>query len=379
VVGSTIDCPNYFTYQQNALQVSFSGHMVNGQPATYYWNFGDGNSGQGQNAIHQYQSNGIYYITLTTITADSLCSSTSSQSITVGDSTQWNQVYGQVFAGSFPLESGLVMIFSLDTTSATYVPFIDVSMIDSSGIYYFPMVPQGEFLIYAIPFVPTGYLPTYYGDVIDWLNATVVTLGTASNPYNINLVDAMNFNTGGGNINGQINTGLKSDLLDKMTMILFNEQGEGIWFDQVDLNGKFDFADLGWGTYYLKVELAGCTSDLIQVTISADEPIAEVTMTFSGTEILGLLSQAPSMVGGTVYPNPVRDQANIPVTLEKSGQVTASVINLTGQTVFTENLMLDAGTHTLVLRLDHLKNGMYTLLISTANGPEIARKLMISR
>jgi len=379
-VGTGSDCANYFTFQKNGLAVSFTGHMVNGQPATYNWDFGDGQSGQGQSAIHNYQASGIYFVSLTTVTTDpTACTFSTAQSITVGDSTQWNQIYGQVFAGNFPLETGMVMIFSLDTSSSAFVPFIDISMIDSSGIYYFSMVPLGEYLIYAIPFTPTGYLPTYYGDVLYWETATVVTLGQANNPYNINLIEAYNFNTGNGGINGQINSGLRGDFVDKITMLLMNETGEGISYSQVDPEGVFNFSDLDYGIYYLKAEMAGCESDIIKVTITAGNPVVDVVLTLSGNHILGVKENKQTMEAGVVYPNPVRDQAQISINLAEGTQVHVELFNLTGQMVYQRSENLNAGTTTIAIPTNQLKNGLYSLRIYTNSGLNLTRKLLKSQ
>ncbi|MBE0649008.1 MAG: PKD domain-containing protein [Bacteroidales bacterium] len=376
-VGTGSDCANYFSYQKNGLAVSFTGHMVNGQPATYNWDFGDGQSGQGQSAIHNYTASGIYFVSLTTVTQDpTACTYSTSQSIAVGDSTQWNQVYGQVFAGNFPLETGMAMIFSLDTSSAAFVPFIDISMIDSSGIYYFPMVPLGEYLIYAIPFTPTGYLPTYYGDVLNWASATVVTLGQANNPYNINLIEAYNFNTGNGGINGQINTGLRGSFVDKIIMLLMNETGEAISYSQVDPEGVFDFSDLDYGIYYLRAEMAGCESDIIKVTITAGNPVVDVVMTFNGNHILGVNENKQTMEAGEIYPNPVRDQAQISIKLTEGTQVYVELFNLSGQQVYQRTEYLNAGPATIAVPVGQLKEGLYTLRIYTDSGLNLSRKLL---
>ncbi|MFH1160598.1 MAG: PKD domain-containing protein [bacterium] len=380
VVGNGSDCISYFTYLNNGLSVTFSGYMVNGQQAAYYWDFGDGATSQGQTVVHQYPVTGIYYVTLTTATQDSIsCTYSSGQSITVGDSTQWNQIYGQVFAGNFPLETGMVMIFSLDT-NLNYLPFIDISLVDSSGIYYFRMVPQGNYLIYAIPFLPTGYLPTYYGDVIFWEDATIVTLGQANNPYNINLVTANYFIPGIGSINGQINTGgLKTILVDKITMLLMDEQGQAISYNQVNEEGQFDFSGLDYGIYYLHAELAGCNSDYIKVEITPGNPVVEVVLTFSGNNILGIGDPKPVLEAGVVYPNPVSNQAQISVTLPEAALVTIELFNLTGQAAWRNIQHLEAGTSTLQIAVSQIPEGMYTLRISTDSGLTLTRKLLKSR
>lgn len=376
-IGNGSDCVNYFTFQNTGLSVSFSGHMVNPQPADYYWDFGDGESGVGQNIIHQYPQTGIYFITLTTTTQDTTaCTWSSYQSITVGDSTQWNQIYGQVYAGNFPMEYGIVMLFSLDTLG-TFVPFIDISVADSSGVYYFPTVPSGNYLIYALPVLPQGYLPTYYGDVMNWEDATVITLGQAANPYNINLILAENYDRGIGGIDGQINaTGLKSTMVDKITMLLMNSAGQAISYSGVDDKGSFDFSELDYGTYHLKAEMAGCTSDYITVEITPEHPLAEVVMTFTGNHILGTPDGQQALEAGAVYPNPVSDQAKIVVRMNEAAQVVCSVYSLAGQCIVQHSEYLQAGTAILTVRLPDLEDGFYTLRIRSASGLNLTRKLM---
>ncbi len=380
VAGNNSGCASYFTYQNNGLSISFEGHMVNGQSATYSWDFGDGQTGQGQSIIHQYSIAGIYYATLTTVTIDPTggCTFSTGQSITVGDSTQWNQIYGQVFAGNFPLEAGIVMIFSLDT-SFNFLPFIDISMVDSSGVYYFPMVPQGDFLIYAIPILPFGYFPTYYGDIINWEDATIVSLGQAANPYDINLVVADSYTSGIGTINGQINTVLKTTLIDKITMLLMNDAGQPISFHQVDEDGVFTFPELDYGIYYLRGELAGCQSDYVKVEITQQNPQIDVVMTFSGNQILGIHDSKPVLEAGVVYPNPATDQANITIKLESASLVTIELYNLTGQLAFRQTKHLGAGETTLKVPAGQLRNGIYSLRIYTDSGLSLTRKLLISQ
>jgi len=379
IIGNNTNCASYFTFQKNGLTVSFTGHMVDPQPATYLWDFGDGQSGQGESVIHTYPASGIYFVSLTTTTTQNpatACTYTTAQSITVGDSTQWNQVYGQVFAGNFPMQLGMVMIFSLDT-SANFVPFIDISETDSSGIYYFPMVPLGEYLIYAIPFLPTGYMPTYYGDVLDWESATIVALGQVNNPYNINLIEAYAFNSGNGGINGQINTtGLKSTIVDKITMLLMNEAGQAIRFNQVDTEGQFDFTGLDYGIYYLKAEIAGCQSDYVKVELTMENPVADVVMTFNGNHILGVNENSPTLEAGVVYPNPVNDFAQITVKVTEGTQGYVELFNLSGQRVYQRTEYLTTGPATIAIPFGQLKDGLYTLRIYTDSGLNLTRKVL---
>lgn len=377
-VSEPSNCVSYFTYTPAGLSVNFQGYMLYGSGASYSWNFGDGQTGQGQSVVHNYSTQGIYYVTLTTIEDSTNCQYISSQSLMVGDSSEYNQIYGQVFAGNFPMLSGIVMIFSLDTTQ-NYSPFIATYTVDSMGIYYFSMVPNGNYLVYALPFSPDGYLPTYYGDVLNWQNATLISLGEASNPYNIHLIAADSSNNGDGIINGQVNLGgLKSGIVDKVTMLLMNSQGDAIAYYKVSTLGDFTFPFLGYGTYLLRAEITGVTSDVVQVVLSSENPSADVTMTFVGNKILGVGQLSEVIVVGTLFPNPVNENTNISIKVEKPVTITVELINLMGQRVSRFSQELNTGPNVIRIDAGNLSQGLYTLLIRSSDGLKIIRKLIKS-
>jgi PKD repeat protein len=377
-VGPVINCTSYFTYVGNDLTVTYSGYMLYGQPADYFWNFGDGQTATGQSATHTYGAAGIYYVSLSTVDSTG-CQYSSGQSVMVGDSGQFYQVYGQVFAGTFPETMGIVMILGIDTT-LNYFPFIDIAYLDSNGVYYFPMVPTGSYYIYAIPFDSGGYLPTYYGDVLFWTEATVVTLPQPDNPYDIHLQQGGLLLPGPGNINGQINTGdFVAGMVDKITMELMDASSTMIGFSQVDAGGAFQFPQLAYGTYYLHAEMAGCTSDLIVVEITEQNPDVNVVLTFAGGHILGVNDHTLTLDAGVVYPNPVREEANINVNTAKQTVLTAEVIDLTGRSVRKVTEAVSAGNHRITIPVSGLPTGMYTLRIYSGEGLSAAKKMVISR
>jgi PKD repeat protein len=372
------NCPNYFTYVKNGLTVTFSGFIVNGFPAEYDWEFGDGHCASGQQQTHTYAAPGMYYVTLSTEDSTD-CEYTSAQTIMVGDSAQFYQVYGQVLAGNFPLGLGLVMIFSFDTIG-NYYPYIDITTVDSNGVYYFSMVPNGNYYIYAIPFDTGGYLPTYYGDVLSWMEAAIVTLPPPNNPYDIHLIPSGLLLPGPGNINGQVNTGdFVAGMIDKITMILMDQNSNVISFSRVDAGGAFQFQQVGYGTYYLHAEMAGCTSDLVTVVITEQNPDVNVQLTFSGSRILGLNEVKLTLGAGVIYPNPVRDEANINVITEMGTVLTAEVFDLAGRVVRKVVEAVSAGNHRITIPVNGLTSGMYTLRIYSTEGLSSAKKMMISR
>lgn len=373
-VNAVANCLNYFTYNQIGNSVNFQGYLLNGLNGTYAWDFGDNFTGTGQNVVHGYNSPGTYFVTLTT-TASNGCVYSSTNIVSVGDTTLWSQLYGQVFAGNFPATQGMVILFSIDTNN-NYVPFVDISLLDSAGVYFFPMVPQGNYVIYAIPF-ENGYLPTYYGNVLNWQNATAVQLGNPNNPYNINLLQSSGNPGGNGTIGGQVSQGdYSGSMVDKITMLLKDSNGNTILYSQVDPTGTFTFPQLAYGTYYLYAELAGCETQAILVVISEANPTVQVNLTLNGNSITGVNDKLISLDAGIVYPNPVKNEAQITVRLNDATDLYVELYAMTGNLLYSVTEPVISGETTIVIPAAQLADGIYLLKLYTKSGSMLTRKLV---
>lgn len=381
IVGNNTGCQAMFTYYPDSTNGGYAIQFINqstGNYAGWIWSFGDSTLAFNyQNPVHIYPGPGTYMACLT-ITGNN-CTSTYCQNVVITDSVVYHQIYGQVFAGNFPLQLGIALIFSLDS-NLNYAPYIDVCNIDSNGVYYFTMVPDGNYLVYAIPLDSNGYLPTYYGDVLNWAQATVIVLGEPYNPYNINLILAGLMAPGPGSIAGQVNMGaLKSSMLDKMTMLLMNNAGSTISFNRVSDVGSFIFPTMDYGTYYLHAEMSGITSDYVKVVLTPEKPHADVVMTFSGKNILGINNKNPEMEAGVIYPNPSVDKFNLALNLTEAATVKVEIFNQTGQITSSMIKSLGSGKTLLTLSVSDMVPGFYTLRISSDKGINITRKLLITK
>ena len=378
--GSTSICHAHFSYITGPAlgnhTVSFT-DLSTGNPTSWLWSFGDGTSGNEQNPVHTYGGPGNYQVCLTI--AGNNCTSTFCKNVVVHDSLNYHQVYGQVFAGNFPINMGIALIFTLDT-NAIYQPFIDVSPIDSNGVYFFTMVPDGNYYIMAIPLNPSGYMPTYYGNTISWQQATLVTLGAPANPYNINLVVTDHLTPGPGSIVGQINvSGLKSAALDKINMMLMNDQGNPIGFTEVSITGAFSFPSLAYGSYTLHAEMPGVVSDYVNVTLAADQPQAVVGMTFTGNKILGMRDESSMVSGWSVYPNPLADKLTISIKMKQGTTAEIAIYDLAGKKVASSNVVLNTGANAIEMPANTLSAGIYMLQIYSRDGLNISTKLVKTR
>jgi PKD repeat protein len=377
VVGYNSGCQAYFAYSYDSVN---AGNLVNftdlstGNPNAWFWSFGDGTSSTAQNPQHIFPAPGSYPVCLT-ITGDS-CTSTYCKTVVITDTTNNNQIYGQVIAANSFITSGMVMIFSLDSNQ-NYNPYVAVSIVDSMGYYFFSSVPDGQYYIYAIPILPENYLPTYYGDVLTWQTATLVVLGQPNNPYNINVIAAGDMMPGNGNINGQVNMGgLKSTSLDMVTMLLMDSEGTAIGYYKLDVQGDFTFPQLSFGTYYLRAEIPGVTSDLVTVILSADNPTATVNMTFTGNRVLGIKDELSMVTSWALYPNPVSDNLTVSLEMKEYTQAEVSIYNLSGQKSWSRSETLNVGTNRIVIPVTSLSPGLYYLKIKSADGLQLTAKFI---
>lgn len=379
IIDSTINCENGFSYQSTDLTVQFNGYMLGGDSATYLWDFGDPlyfGYGEGANVTHTYSAPGLYFVSLTTTTSSG-CTFSSSKEVLVGDSMSIEIVQGTITAGNSYPESGIVLL--LPATSL-WVWNAQITTIDSMGHYFFDNVLPGSYHILAIPFSVNGdtmaYLPTYYGDVIFWEQATLVTLGTAAPAYNINLVACNGLILGPGNINGNItSTGLKAGMSD-VNILLLDEQNQPLVFDKSSTSGGFDFSTLAYGSYTIWAEMHGVTTVPVKVTLSEENPTATVNLKLSGNSVMGI-GDANSLVKsvGQVYPNPVSSNATLEIVTLKPVNFQTTLLDAMGRTIRLTSTNVN-GSEQIQLNTQDLPNGVYTLLLTGDDGSRIQRKLI---
>ncbi len=376
-VGTGPGCHAYFTYTIDPppgnRTVIFTDLSLS-LPTSWLWNFGDGTADTVQNPVHTYAAPGTYNVCLQI--TDNNCTSTFCQDVALYDSSYFHVIYGQVFAGNFPVPMGMAMIFAVDTTGNPE-PYFAVCPVDSNGVYYFTMVPDGSYYILATPFDSNGYLPTYYGNSINWEQATLITLGTANNPYNINLVPSNQMSPGPGSASGQINTGdMPATLIDMINMILMNAESQAIGFTPVTSSGTFDFSTLAYGTYYLHAEMPGITSDYVMVNITQENPHVIINMTFIGNSIMGVNGERSIVQSWKAYPNPMNEKVSISLEMKEPAQIQVEIFDMTGHLRIMREDMVNRGSNTIEMSTAALPVGIYLLRIHSGDGLNISTKLV---
>jgi hypothetical protein len=78
------------------------------------------------------------------------------------------------------------------------------------------------------------------------------------------------------------------------------------------------------------------------------------------------------------YPNPFEDNTNVNISIPNSQTINASIYNLLGQRVASEQIVLFSGNHTLNLSMGHLPKGVYFLRID-GNTSQAIKLIKIGR
>ena len=360
----------------NPFEIAFQGVTQNQLPATFTWEFGDGTSGAGQSPVHTYPCVGTFLVVMTA-SDTSGCSSTSvAQVMVFPDSTGNLSIYGQVIAGNNLLSHGNVTLFGTDPSGFLF-PVQNV-LIDSIGYYNFSNIGPGTYIILAFPepdsLMNIQYLPTYYGNVIFWEQATPVILGVPQNPYNIYLVGFDSIGGGGGYVSGQINSGGKAMLVAGQEVLLLDLNNTPVRSTYTNAMGAFSFASLPYGEYKVNPVITGMTTQPAQVNLNASNPSASVVMTVNGHLITGISESKNLNLINMVYPNPAVN--SVTISLKPGGNVTVQILDASGKVVKAENLSVPAEGLQFTVHVSDLKPGPYFIVVRDEKGNLSSRRFV---
>lgn len=394
-----VGCENYFTFEQaDTNTYNFYGEaLFNGMPFTadsYFWDFGDGTTGEGQTVTHSYpESDSVgFLVCLTTTwvmdsTLNDSCYAVSCQQI--GGSGGCEDQYtltGQVIMGNTFADIGQVSLFLANPSGEMML--LAIQPIDSIGHFFFTQVCEGTYYLLAeLTEGSSGFgnfLPTYYIDAVTWTEADMITLGEPFNPYVIYLVPAGDYNPGAGEINGSVNAsyGLFRDgePVTGIEIILMDQDEEAIEYAYSTDLGSFEFPSLEWGTYKVHAEVPGKVTDPAWITLDEEHPLVTVEFTITQTEVYNTLTvedHSPRLVSvGEVYPNPVSDVAALPVRLAEKAPLSVAIYDQLGQLVWGSYETYDAGDHLINLNICNLQNGVYILSVGNDTIGTVIKKIV---
>jgi PKD repeat protein len=387
-VGSnTGNCTSNFTYQASGLILSFTGYSSSNYPATWTWDFGDSTgtiTGINNAVTHTYAAQGYYTVCLTTLDSTG-CTDTYCQTIYVG-SNVFNSLCGTVSAGGALLDHGLATLYTIDTTSGTATWYQTV-VLDSSSHYCFLNIPNGTYIVLAAPDSNSSvfnlYFPTYYGDVLNWGDATVIVVpGNPAPGWDINLIGFNTPSPGNGNIGGGLFLGGAKgigDAVPGVTVLLYDASLDALISTVSDDNGLFIFSNLAYGTYTVYPEIPGLNTIPAVVILNSTNPDADnLYFSVNSDQIVAGMEQQDAQITSVsdVYPNPANANSGIAVVLQKPAQLNVTVLDITGRKLSEKNLRMAVGNHFINVNAEKLTSGVYQIILTSDDGNRIIRQFV---
>ncbi len=397
----------YADFQEGALGDNvFAFYPVSQDPAaSYFWDFGDGNTSTVAYPEHTFTEAGIYTVCLTLSNAfGETCSYCID--LVVDNAETGYSLCGGVFVenltGAGTAFAATVYLFELNT-AGEYTAIAEQiiqglttsSPLDSAGAFYcFNNVAAGDYIIKAAldpsSLLADGVVPTYYGDVIFWNDASMISLN--DNEYNANInmitigggapnlaVTAMN----DGIVNGHV---MQNELgLANVQVMLLNPDNTPAAYTFTDANGYYEFTGLDNGDYQVYVEMIGVVCTPYELALIDGENVFEdINFGYDGEGNV----TPPSVIDGIVYtlgndirtlevyPNPVQNQATIELAgaINSTQNLQVRIFDVTGKLI--NNYKMASSNNTLTIDASNLVSGIYFVHLTDSNQQLFVAKIM---
>ena len=382
--------PEEDTLGNNPMKVLFRDQSIGSAVKSWDWDFGDGTTSNIQDPEHVYEQPGNYLVSLTITSLppefEPPDKSTITKQVQVG-LTQFYDMGGHVFADYFPIDFGLAYLYAFDVEN-NLVP-IDTAVIDTLGYYWFYQVPEGKYITKArlqgISGLYGQFVPTYFGNSIDWTKATALNLDNNNFECDITLIPSMGVTSGNGQIIGQVSYDTvrsSSSIIPagEVEILLLSETGASLTCGLSDMEGFFRFAGIAYGTYKLYPDVAGIQTHPMTVTITEENPtVNDITLVISPEQAVFSVPEIVSaFIESTIaiYPNPVSDQARISIDMKKSSDIEILVVDVSGRNVYREKRMLEKGKNYWNIDAGNFAAGCYQVIIVPEDKVTVTGKLL---
>lgn len=281
---------------------------------------------------------------------------------------------GRVYAGDNPIETGFAYGYKM--IEGTVVD-IYADMVGEEGWYEFTGLSAADYIVKAEPSPNSvyygDYLPTYYGDVLHWEEATIIHLTQNTDGAHIHLV-AVSAPQGPCTISGKIENGNRT--ADVPVILRSTAQATAI-ITYTAFDGTYVFSNLAYGTYEIFAEIPGKSIIPQTIVLNETQLSAEgVDMMILESEII-FLGISESDVFETIpylYPNPVSERVNVTIDVKKPSLVNIDITDIAGRIISAESYTL-ADQKNVVIDVKSLPKGIYLLRIE-ANKEVVVKRFM---
>jgi PKD repeat protein len=375
-------CYAYFTYTlspANDLEVQFTSYSS--PNAQYVWSFGDNTSSTQANPTHLYPSASFYTVCLTVYGANG-CQNSYCGQVNTGTFQPTYTIYGSVMADSMNVTDATVYLISVDSTNLGLALNLVDAVADSNGYFHFDGLSAGTYLVKAALNSSSpdfaNYLPTYYGNSLFWSGASYVF--SASSTYLI--IDLVGGNNPGGPgfIGGLVSQGANKtegpgDPINNAQVMVLNMSNQAFAYEMTGADGAFAFPNLPYGTYQVYTEVLGLPTTPVIVTIEpGNTEINNVEVVINSDGVTTGIKKTPTLVEMTdLFPNPAKESVQLNLNSKIEGELSVQIVNMSGMVVNSQVVKANKGQNTIVLPVQSLAAGIYSVKVATENTSIVKR------
>ena len=375
----------YFNDSVSGKTVYFanSSYSTGNAITNYYWSYGDGSTSTGKDYHHTYSASGKYKVLLYVWDSVSHCSSSYTDSITIGSSTTTTKTYdliGYVYMkGVGMADYATVYLINYKFSDSTLNLIDSFNMTPSdSGKYHFGGLAPGNYLVKGALTSSSSYykkyVPTYFHSSMHWDSATYVKIVSSTGYAGIFMIAGSNPG-GAGFIGGKVTAGANKvgDPIANIEIQLYDASNNLIAYTYSDINGAYGFSNLAYGSYTVYPEVLGKQTTTATVSVDGSTPslgnvgITVDTKTVTAS-VTGIETNSEQFFSAVIYPNPVSDALNIEFNNLVNASTTLAVFDATGRMVLSRNIALTTGKQQVRINTDKFPSGFYLIKISDNNG-----------
>jgi hypothetical protein len=379
-----IYCHADFTYSVAFDSISSSPHnrVYFQNTSTYYdksakfwtWSFGDGTYSDLENPTHVYNFSSDTSITVR-LTMQSLsgCGDSIEKTIIVPVIKQTFTLAGTVAGSGELLSQGVIVLYK---KLANGLFSIQDANVVNNGAFSFENIEKGKYILFVTPHMALSnkYLPTYYVNKLHWNDAYIINLNSNIGGLTLKMVTPKKLDKGVCKISGVVtdntdkttskSVSLKSVLAGlSVPVYLYSQSGEAIAMTMTDENNAFEFSELPYGTYNLKIEYINVADNKTAVNLSTDVP--EVKDLVFNIESNAL--SVKKLVQDTEFSVRNVTDEKIAISINQTGTYTVSVISLSGKLIVNCKTQFESNTEKEIT-VGNLPMGIYIIKLQNNIG-----------
>ncbi|HRZ41409.1 MAG TPA: PKD domain-containing protein [Bacteroidales bacterium] len=329
----------------------------------YLWGFGDGQQAQIANPSHQYQQSGSYLACLMVGFAgglhDSLC-----KTVVV---PEYYNLWGQIFAGPMPADSGRVQLINPVHTPAGFAVLDEISL-TGIGLYFFAQRIDHTYLLRSFPDYSNpqsaDYVPSYSGNTVFWKEAAQIVLNSDTGNLDIKLVEKIGTKTGLCAVGGTVRLNAGIPYPGALVLLLDPAGNSVLHFTFADSAGNWSLQQLPYGTYKLVAEVPGL--EAVPALVDFTPTVTSVSNVTLLLNTLTGITDPETAISVTCRPNPASTTLHLTMPSGISPRE-VFIYNAAGLQVRSKRVE-DVKNDDVTIDVSGLSTGVYSIMVNTNAG-----------